>query len=277
MQDRAPYGGAFQPETEAKKDVIRGLLSEQRVAYHPQLARLVGGVTAGLFLAQLMYWSGKGDDPDGWIWKTQVEWEQETAMTRREQETARRQLRSFGVLEEKRTGQPARLFFRILWDTLIDHLQRGSVHSSMAETANLVSTNPPDQNGGNRQSLTYTENTTETTKENENAQGILSQDMWPEWFALGHGFKGWVVDLATAEKWRIKGGYSEEYCLNKVHVVRSQWKENDKRADSYAVFQRACREDWGGRNGYSGNAPSRAADDRTEAEKTEGWGRREAT
>ena len=74
-------------------------------------------------------------------------------------------------------------------------------------------------------------------------------DLWPEWFGLGYEIKGWVIDFETAERWRVKGGYSEEYCLDKVYVLRAWWSKKHQKEgrDPYANFQRACREDWSGR------------------------------
>ena len=76
-------------------------------------------------------------------------------------------------------------------------------------------------------------------------------ETWPEWFALGHGLKGWTVSLETAEEWREKNEYSEEFCLDKIYVLRGWWnKDHEKKGrDPYATFQRACREDWGAQKG----------------------------
>lgn len=98
---------------------MRDLLSDRPVAFHPQLARLLGGINAALLFQQIAFWSNtKVDSGPGygaWIWKTQSELEVETAMTRYEQEGARRLLRRKGVVEEKRCGVPARLHYRINW------------------------------------------------------------------------------------------------------------------------------------------------------------------
>lgn len=98
---------------------MRDLLSDRPVAFHPQLARLLGGINAALLFHQIAFWSKtKADSESGysaWIWKTQTELEAETAMTRYEQESARRILRRKGVVEEKRCGVPARLHYRINW------------------------------------------------------------------------------------------------------------------------------------------------------------------
>lgn len=62
------------------------------------------GAFAGIYLRQLVFWTGKGMDPEGWIYKSQEEWELETGLSRRGQREARKVLKSCEVLEEKRQG-----------------------------------------------------------------------------------------------------------------------------------------------------------------------------
>lgn len=83
-------------------------------------------------------------------------------------------------------------------------------------------------------------------------------DLWPEWFSLGYGIKGWVVDFEIAEAWRIKSDFSEDYCLDKMYVLRAWWsKKHEKEGrDPYANFQRACREDWGAQRSNRRAQPS---------------------
>lgn len=89
-------------------------LLDRPIAYHSCLARVAGGVTAGVMLSQAIYWQrrapgGRG----GWWYKTMEDWQEETAMSRAELETARRRLRQLSVLEEERRGVPARIFYRL--------------------------------------------------------------------------------------------------------------------------------------------------------------------
>jgi hypothetical protein len=92
---------------------IKALLFDQPIAYHPAIAHAVGSVTAGVLLSQLLYWTPRSTDPDGWVWKTQEQLHAETGLTRKEQESARRYLRDADVLEERKAGVPAKLYFRI--------------------------------------------------------------------------------------------------------------------------------------------------------------------
>ncbi|RDV83898.1 hypothetical protein [Ammonifex thiophilus] len=88
------------------------------VGYYPGLTRITGGVKETLFLCQLLYWTDREADPEGWVHKTQEEIAEETGLSRREQESARRSLKELGFLEEKREGCPARLLYRVNLDAL---------------------------------------------------------------------------------------------------------------------------------------------------------------
>lgn len=83
------------------------------VAYYPRLSHITGGVKETLFLCQLLYWEGKQSDKEGWIYKTQEETFIETGLTRYEQQTARKNLKKKGFIEEKLKGIPAKLHYKI--------------------------------------------------------------------------------------------------------------------------------------------------------------------
>ena len=66
------------------------------VSYYPALVELTDSVTATLLLCQLIYWCGKQDNAEGWIYKTQEEIKYETGLSRAKQETARKVLKDKG-------------------------------------------------------------------------------------------------------------------------------------------------------------------------------------
>jgi hypothetical protein len=84
------------------------------ISFHRCLVPITGGVTAALMLSQAI-WTSQELDPEtnGWFCRSQEEWTEETGLSRWEQETARRALRSGGFLEERRAGMPAKLWFRV--------------------------------------------------------------------------------------------------------------------------------------------------------------------
>jgi hypothetical protein len=120
------------------------------ISYQPEFSHITGAVTAGLFVCNLVQWTGKQKDPDGWIYKTQDEIMQETGLTRREQETARKILKNKGFLEEERRGIPSRIYYRInlnaLNDAVDDHLASydgGKRHRVETESAIVSGTETP--------------------------------------------------------------------------------------------------------------------------------------
>ena len=96
------------------------------VSFHRCLVPVTGGVTSALMLSQAI-WTTQSLEPsaDGWFIRSQEQWTQETGLSRWEQETARRALRRSGLLEERRLGMPAKLWFRVrpvaVWRALQAH------------------------------------------------------------------------------------------------------------------------------------------------------------
>jgi DnaD/phage-associated family protein len=148
------------------KRIVLNILADRPIAYHPDIARVAGSVKAGIFLSQLLYWADKGKRNDGYIWKTQDEWEEETALTRYEQEGARKELKARGLLHEKRRGIPAKLYYKIDTDTLYSLLEKLYLQTSMRKTHILESGKPANSKGENPQSIT--ESTSESTSESTN-------------------------------------------------------------------------------------------------------------
>src|SRR5262245_26199630 len=88
--------------------VFHGLLAFQRL-----LVAVTDSVDAGLMLAHMWYWKDQVRDANGWFCKTHYQWFHETGLSRRCQDAARLILRSRGLIEERRSGIPARLYFRV--------------------------------------------------------------------------------------------------------------------------------------------------------------------
>lgn len=97
---------------------------EPPVSFHRCLVPITGGVTAALMLSQAI-WTTQAIDctANGWFSRSRDQWSDETGLSRCEQETARRALRSAGFLEERRLGMPAKLWFRVRPDAVWRALQ----------------------------------------------------------------------------------------------------------------------------------------------------------
>jgi hypothetical protein len=94
------------------------------VSFHRCLVPVAGGVTPALMLSQAI-WSTQTLDPaqGGWFMRSQEQWTEETGLTRWEQESARSSLRRAGLLEERRVGMPAKLWFRVCAHAILRALQ----------------------------------------------------------------------------------------------------------------------------------------------------------
>lgn len=162
---------------EATSIILQKILQDKPVAYHPDIAKAIGSVQACLFLCQLLYWTGKQRDEDGWIYKSWREFYNETGLSRRSQITAREILKKKGILEEKTGGMPRRCYYRINYDRLLSLLAeyyelKGTTsciksHNKEAEIAQQVvsnrTTGEPSEPTTSNTSEPYTENTTENT------------------------------------------------------------------------------------------------------------------
>jgi len=187
---------------------VKALL-ERPIAFHRILATVAGGALHGLFLSQCLYWAQRTDHPDGWFYKGRAEWEDETGMTRYEQESARKALRELGITEEGQSvsgdKSDRRIFYRVDFDRLAElidaavaakaasvenqPMQRGfSNQCNGGKPTNALAENQPLQRGETSQCIggkptnlykeqrLQAETTTETTAERGRAGAPLRPD-----------------------------------------------------------------------------------------------------
>jgi hypothetical protein len=101
-------------------DDLRPLLGRP-IAFYRCLPPLTGGAKSALMLSQMLYWTCHGSEissSDGWFYKTAEQWERETGLSLRGQRSSRDNLVNLGFVEERRTGLPAKLHFRVNLDRL---------------------------------------------------------------------------------------------------------------------------------------------------------------
>jgi hypothetical protein len=125
---------------------VKDMLPNRVVGYSPDLARIVGGATTGLYLNQLLFLSDKGHHPEGWVYKSEAEMAKETGLTKREQQTARRNLLALGVIAIMRGGWKNTYHFKVIWEKLyqvIAGFQRPqNVAAEKPESPQTVPTEP---------------------------------------------------------------------------------------------------------------------------------------
>lgn len=201
-------------------------MNDKPIAFNRHYVALGCGINGALMLSQMVYWSKRTKDRNGYFYKTQEEWEDETGLTRREQETARKKLRELGFSSECKRGVPCKVHFKVERDSLYKALIKLAQisHSSMAESAKLECTNPPNSDVGKRQS--NTENTTETTADINNVFVF-----WKNVFNKTDRTKLEGKRL-TKIKARLKDGYSVDEIKTAItHVSKSQWHIDNGQTD----------------------------------------------
>lgn len=101
----------------------------QTITFHRVFVDITGSINAALMLSNAIYWTNRlPPERDGWFYKTREEWQAETGLTRHEQDKARQQLTSIGILETRRAkisdeGVTA-IWFRIDQQTLSKRLDQ---------------------------------------------------------------------------------------------------------------------------------------------------------
>ena len=145
------------------KDILK-----RPVVFYPALARLFGGINEALMWQQIFYWSDKGSREDGWIYKTKDELQEETTLTRDQQDRARAKLEALGVLETKVmkvNGAPT-LHYRVDADKVLELL---SDNSDKRKTSDSLKSGKPAN-------PLYTESTTDTLSSNELEETETEED-----------------------------------------------------------------------------------------------------
>lgn len=190
---------------------------DRPIAFHRFLVEPCGSITAALMLSQAIYWTNRtAQERNGWFWKTAEEWQEETGLTRREQENARALLKSRNLLEEKLVGVPARLHYRV-------------VQTSLALLSKLDSTEPPNKIQQNRQTTLSTKTTTENTPTKgggepgvETLRGRISRLFnLPETYLWGCEEEHYLVDVFKRRNWMIELEAIEDFFIHGTYLPQS--------------------------------------------------------
>ncbi len=190
---------------------------DRPIAFHRSFVKLTGSVNAALMLSQAIHWAKRTTDPDGWFYKSAAEWEEETGLTRRELDTARKLLKD--ILEQKLAGVPATIHYRITGKQLREWLGNKS-SASLAESAKLDSTKTPNKLSENRQ----TTNSAKTTSTNPSSAHATMIRLWTEaysqQFGCEYAFQG-GKDAKAVKELLASTKLSPEQLID---IAKSAWK-----------------------------------------------------
>jgi hypothetical protein len=81
------------------KSALIGEQASKALAFQTRATKKFGPA-AGIMLRQLIFWEGRSNIEGGWLYKSRREMQDETGLSQRQQERARKALRACGVLEE---------------------------------------------------------------------------------------------------------------------------------------------------------------------------------
>jgi hypothetical protein len=223
------------------------------------------GPKGALFIAQLFFWKGKQKDEEGWIYKTKLDLEEETGLSRWEQDKCVEDLKKKKILETKYDRLDHRLYYRIHTDTLDAIMEADSPSESgkttFGKSEKPLSGNPESHFGESRKTafgIKKQENTTEKTyKRNDDddqsklhAQLLLKQPIvvassWP-----GDDDEPTQIVEKLTEKLKLSSDQSKTlqfyldqdgkaYVLEKVQITRSKDLRN-----AAGFFIRALQKDY---------------------------------
>jgi hypothetical protein len=167
-------------------------LLDRPIAYHKVFVTLTGSVKAAIMLSQAMYWQPRAKQSDGWWYKSAEEWEEETGLTRREQEQARKDCSLFLLCKLK--GTPATLFWKVDEDALQEALFSQKGESSFDKKVKLDSTKSENIN---KESETISEN----TQASDDAEGLEEQLDTKEYLEHAREYMNRGIENHKADKY----------------------------------------------------------------------------
>lgn len=107
-------GGAWAALTPEEIESLNFHKTERGVFVLPNMVRaLRGNGNFAIYLSQLLFRSRKTDGQGGWFYASEAQLEKMTGIGRKGQRNARALLVSLGLIETKRQGTPARMYFSL--------------------------------------------------------------------------------------------------------------------------------------------------------------------
>lgn len=199
-------------------------LLDRPIAYHRIFVALTGSVKAAILLSQALYWQKRAKQKDGWWYKTAEEWQDETGLTRHEQETARKACERY--LETDLRDAPARLYWKVNEKNLSDDLLQfgGKRETGLAENAKLDSRKTPTIN-----------KKAETTTDIEKKYPTFSQKVTDERREM----------MKLAERMEAEIGITPDFSDRKWEKVVRQivrHEENGQRFETFAKWLKSGNE-----------------------------------
>ncbi len=201
------------------KRALRIVLEDRPVAYHPILARVMGGVSGGIWLGQILYWDSvkhhgqpNGDGWDGFFYKSEKELIEETALTRRECQSAKSRAKELGIIEVELRRFPSVSHYKVNLERLEELIEAAfQVHAVERKLHTIeqlgahhrTASSPPSRDQlvhfPSSVSDRLPESTAESTAETTTPGGVVGAEAQGKTRAILSAIKG--VSPETARVW----------------------------------------------------------------------------
>lgn len=188
-------------------------LLDRPIAYHRVFVTLTKSVKAAVLLSQAIYWQKRASQTDGWWYKTAEEWQEETGLTKHEQDTARRDCEPY--LTSDLRGVPATLYWKIDEEKLTKALIQfsGKRKTRISESAKQVTRKA--QNIKRNTEIT-TENTTAVAVDTSKLFTAYSNEIGVITSFIADDIEAWVKEV------------NPDWILDAIHEAAVQNKRNWK-------------------------------------------------
>lgn len=124
-------------------------LNQRPISYYPINTKIMGSITGGVALSQIMYWFTAGKNPPLKIYKTDAELQDETHLSDNEMRAVKKKLKAISFLTVSREGVPAKTFYAIDWDeyysSLVKFTKQECNDDSLVETNSTDCGNSPSK------------------------------------------------------------------------------------------------------------------------------------
>ena len=121
------------------------------IALHPNLIRFFGSTNAAIMFQQIRYWCDRTNHADG-VFKTMSDFTEETGLSRREQESARKVLTAGEYIIETHRRVEHKLYFRINWQKFNEKFEKfcdlSSTKSDIPECTKRALPNVQNEHSG---------------------------------------------------------------------------------------------------------------------------------
>ena len=193
----------------------------QPIAYFPALAKYLNSINAAIFLGQIIYWHDKTDNPNG-VYKTSLEFQNETGLSYREQATARKILREVGLITERNKRFEHRIYFKF---------NRNAFDSWLDEKiSNNQCIIPSNENAVRKQQNSNSPNAKNAVREMPNKQFVIQENTTENTTDINLGADAPKAHKFSPKKFLIENDVSEQTAQEFIDLKNKKRKTITERS-----------------------------------------------